>query len=94
VKAAHPGGAQTGKAPRRRLRQLRGMTMPNKKPNFVFLLCDNTGWSDFSCHQPAAGRRRQVPEHPSRYRELQRVSSSSYNEGRFRLSRETNHGRY
>jgi len=24
--------------------------MPDKKPNIVFILCDNTGWGDFSCY--------------------------------------------
>jgi len=24
--------------------------MPAKKPNIVFMLCDNTGWGDFSCY--------------------------------------------
>jgi arylsulfatase A-like enzyme len=24
--------------------------MADKKPNFVFILCDNTGWGDFSCY--------------------------------------------
>ena len=24
--------------------------MPNKRPNIVFVLCDNVGWGDFSCY--------------------------------------------
>jgi arylsulfatase A-like enzyme len=25
-------------------------TMPDKRPNIMFILCDNVGWGDFSCY--------------------------------------------
>ena len=31
-------------------REPQGVTMPDKQPNIVFLLCDNVGWGDFACY--------------------------------------------